>query len=74
MHEKLTDPLDQAAELIEDNINRQLQNIKSKNPLQETGYCLNCSEALEQGFFCDKDCRDDYDYILKRNEVNGKNL
>jgi len=29
------------------------------------GHCLNCEEPLEQGRFCDADCREDFQKRLK---------
>lgn len=72
MHEKLPDICDQAEKLMSEQLEYQINKIKSEKPLQSTGFCLNCQDDIEEGLFCDKDCRDDYDFRLERGKVNGK--
>lgn len=58
----LDDQAEQAEQLFRD------MALKQKQPeLKFCGACYNCSETLEQGIFCDADCRDDY---TKRQEFN----
>ena len=74
MLNKLSDPLDFATELAEREraflVAEQLK--KTENILAIKGYCYNCDEKLEAGLrFCDEDCRDDYDWMVKRGKANG---
>lgn len=71
MKERHSDICDQADELIQMSISRKISEIRSEKALQATGKCLNCDEQVESGLFCDPDCRDDYDFRLKRGKVNG---
>lgn len=71
MLERMTDICDQADQLIEMNLNKQLEEIKQRKGLQETGFCLYCSSKLDKGYFCDIDCRDDYEFVESRKRANG---
>lgn len=68
-----SDPLDFAGELQQREIEARLEahRNRTEKTLVEKGFCYNCSEPLSTGTFCDTDCRDDYDYIQKRNKANG---
>ena len=45
---------------------------KKYTALKDTKQCYNCQEPLNSGLrFCDSDCRDDFDYRVKRGKTNG---
>jgi hypothetical protein len=66
-----SDILDQAAELEQLERDTIIQNHRNKAAIKlpRTGFCYNCAEPTTE-LFCDSDCRDDYDYRLKRQQAN----
>lgn len=50
---------------------REVQRKAREEHLEPTGYCHNCGEPCE-GLFCDKECRDDYEYHIAALKRNGK--
>lgn len=50
---------------------REVQRKAKEEHLEPTGYCHNCGEPCE-GLFCDKECRDDYEYYIAALKRNGK--
>lgn len=71
---KISDPLDWASEIEtrerEAAVAAQIERGKLGG-IQEKGSCHNCEESLGEGLFCDKDCREDFEYRENRRRVNG---
>ncbi len=63
----MTDVIDRGCEL-EEWFRRQALDAHqlSVDAMQFTGQCYNCEEKIEQGSFCDTDCRDDYQLRAKQ--------
>lgn len=76
MINKSSDILDQAADLAERErtylLEEHLRRVE-KSAIKPNGQCYNCEETLKEGeIFCDIDCRDDYEYVMKRRKVNSQ--
>lgn len=61
---RIADPIDAAAAETELFLETALRH--RKDVPQATGFCLNCEEPIEQGRFCDIDCRDDHEKRTRR--------
>lgn len=61
----MPDQLDQAQEFEQQRRDDLLQEQSRKPSMLFTGQCHNCEAGLEWGFFCDRDCRDDYEKRIK---------
>lgn len=68
------DALDQAAEITDREREYLLEAHKQRameTALSPKGFCYNCGDSLPADrTFCDADCAEDYEYILKRKEAN----
>lgn len=62
----MTDQLDQAQGFEELRRADALRDQALKPAMPFTGWCYNCTDAIEQGCFCDADCRDDYELYEKQ--------
>ena len=72
-NERPSDICDIADLEIERSVNRAIENARSEiKELTFTGECLYCKELIEEGRWCDTDCRDDWDYLESRNNVNKR--
>ena len=72
-NERLTDICDIADLEIERSVNRAIENARSEiKELTFTGECLYCNESIEEGRWCDTDCRDDWDYLESRKDINKR--
>lgn len=76
MINKSSDILDQAADLTERERTYLLEEHRKRvenSRIKAKGSCYNCEEPLEADLiFCDIDCRDDYEYVMKRRKVNSQ--
>lgn len=54
------DIADKANDTMQMNLEVALTHRK-QGDLQPMGRCYNCDELIENGAFCDPDCRDDYE-------------
>ncbi len=63
--------LDQAQQVEEQRRADALRDHALKPKMAFNGECYNCTAELEQGLFCDKDCRDDYEARIKLQGING---
>ncbi|GLY59703.1 hypothetical protein Pcaca05_05610 [Pectobacterium carotovorum subsp. carotovorum] len=61
----MADIIDAANDLTDLNIQHALANRHA--PMQFTGKCKYCSEAIKVGHFCDEYCREDFEK-LERNK------
>lgn len=59
-------------QLVVDSQIQQIRKSKAESPLPFKGKCYYCDEVLEEGCFCDDDCRDDYEFLKKMERINGK--
>lgn len=69
------DVVDAANELVQHEINNLVQNHVRKstlNRLAVTGRCYNCEDDVEEGLFCDPDCRQDYDRRMIKRKRDGR--
>lgn len=57
----MADIADRADAVTELNLKIALDKRHKEARLRPVGSCYNCSEAIENGLFCDADCRDDYE-------------
>lgn len=48
-----------------------LLNGRLRPVLAFTGECHNCAERLDEGYFCDADCRDDHERRFRARMING---
>lgn len=74
MMERPSDMLDVAAELTQLEIESKLAEHKHRAKQQELihkGFCYYCREPQPKLNFCDEDCRDDYEFEMKRRKANG---
>jgi hypothetical protein len=71
MNEKFADQIDQASALEQMASDARIKHAQSKaNTLEfePVGHCLFCEEPFEDGSpkrFCNADCRDDYELLMK---------
>lgn len=61
--------IDQANELVELTIQHALANRPPQIPF--TGKCRNCNEIINTGHYCDKNCRDDFEKRMRRENYYG---
>lgn len=67
----MADEIDQANERNDARLQQSLNNIDPAPQLPAIGQCHFCFEPLNDGSrFCDNECRDDYDYMQKRRQIN----
>lgn len=63
---QMSDPVDlgqkREAEMRDD----ALREVKLVPTLKPCGVCYNCDEKIDDGEFCDADCRDDYERLQRR--------
>ncbi len=65
----MVDKADEAKELDNYLLDIALKNAKNQPRLKPKGICYNCREPLEhpkESFFCDADCREDYEKRTRR--------
>ena len=55
------DEIDRAQKITDQALEIALDHQKNKSRLPETGRCHWCDEQIATGFFCDEDCRDDFE-------------
>lgn len=60
------DIIDEANEKHEMFLSRALARQASATAIPFSGLCLSCNEPIEQGRYCDKDCRIEHEAKLKR--------
>lgn len=48
-----------------------LLNSRLRPVLAFIGKCHNCAEHLDEGCFCDADCRNDYERRLRAQKINN---
>lgn len=65
------DEIDQGCQREQEDRARALAAQAARPRMQPVGFCYNCGAELEQGLFCDKDCRDDYEARIKLQGING---
>ena len=71
MDERVSDPLDRAAQLEE--AERATAALFRKPVLKRTGRCYNCGEPVQpQALFCDADCRTQHEAIQAAKARNGR--
>jgi len=68
-NEKLTDPCDIAELEIQRELDRAINVHNNKKRMEPKGTCYDCGTVIESGLFCDKDCRDEYEWF---NSKKGK--
>ncbi|WP_449543589.1 hypothetical protein [Enterobacter ludwigii] len=66
----MMDIVDMAQEAVLARMTRLLRK-RLRPALAFTGACHNCSEPLNEGCFCDADCRDDHERRFRARMVNG---
>lgn len=67
----MADEIDEANERNDAHLQQSLSNINPAPQLPPIGQCHFCFETLKNGNrFCDNECRDDYDYMQKRRQIN----
>jgi hypothetical protein len=59
------DLVDNAQLLTELNLQQSLASRKTIT-LADTGKCHNCEEPIQEGHFCDSDCRDDHEQLNRK--------
>ncbi len=59
------DIADEAQDLTDLELDLALKNLKQEHVLQATGSCYYCDDYVDSGLFCDSDCRDDYEVMLR---------
>lgn len=57
----MADDIDKANDLAEMERNAAVMAAQRASYLHYCGRCWNCDEPLEEGLFCDTDCRDDHE-------------
>jgi hypothetical protein len=62
----MTDNVDQALEFEELRRKIALEKQAAKPTMPFIGRCYNCEEPIDDGCFCNTDCRDDYELYLKQ--------
>ncbi len=66
------DECDLAQREQERDLQRSIQNHNnSKQQMQAVGICHWCADAVEDGLFCDADCRDDF---VQNERKNGRHF
>lgn len=58
------DIVDAANRMVQHEIDNLIHNHRRKSEatrLKESGRCYNCEETINEGLFCDTDCREDYE-------------
>ena len=71
MDERVSDPLDRAAQLEE--AERTTAALFRKPVLKRTGRCYNCGEPVQPAaLFCDADCRTQHEAIQAAKAHNGR--
>ena len=66
----MTDILDDASKVEELHLGIAL---KHRNPIYTPcGACFNCSEPIEKGLFCSKDCGEDFELRERTKKREGK--
>ena len=71
MTEHVSDPVDRAAQLEEEERAACARYRKPETP--RTGKCAACGETLPlQGIVCDSECRETYERILRAAHRNGR--
>ncbi len=69
----MTDIFDQATEKEMRDRELAIRHARAQNqPLKFTGHCLSCNEILQQGRFCDAECREDYELAEKMRRMSGR--
>jgi len=56
----MSDKADNAQELSDIYLRSALANRKPVIKVENSGFCLNCLEAVYHGAWCNSDCRDDW--------------
>lgn len=50
-----------------------IKSVRSRNiPFRFTGHCLHCSEHIDQGRFCNSECREDHEKEHRLLKVSGR--
>ena len=63
LNDRPTDQCDIADLEIQRSLDRAIEHIKKSNSLKPKGACYDCGSVIESGLFCDKDCRDEYEWF-----------
>ena len=67
------DIIDQASQVAEAELARNIREAAVTKLTLPTGVCLYCGEAVEDHrSFCDEDCRDDWSYLRDCDKRNGR--